>query len=83
MIAMQADLDQIIMEFVARADDIGPFSKLSELGELLESVSPTSIVRETSLYSYLRGVFDARCHWDQSRRNDLIVPQENWGNDDC
>jgi len=61
--------DQKISEFVSKADDMGPFCKLTELKNLLESVPEE--VRETPLYHYLHGVFDARCYFDKSFRNDL------------
>ncbi|WP_319543706.1 hypothetical protein [uncultured Pseudodesulfovibrio sp.] len=62
-------LDKQIMEFVSLADDLGPFCRLSELKTLLESVSAE--VRETPLYHYLHGLYDARCFFDNSHQNDL------------
>jgi hypothetical protein len=67
---MQAE-DQEIMEFVVRVDDLGPFSPLSVLHSLLESVPTGSEIRKTPLYHYLSGVHDARSFWDKTDRNDL------------
>ena len=65
---MQAQ-EQHILEFVTMADHIGPFCKLSELRGLLQSV-PAEI-RDTPLYHYLHGLYDARCFFDKSPMNDL------------
>lgn len=66
---MLAEQEQQILEFIALADDIGPFCRLSELSALLQNAPGE--VRETTLFHYLRGLFDARCFFDKSRMNDL------------
>ncbi|WP_207259687.1 hypothetical protein [Desulfovibrio sp. Huiquan2017] len=63
------DQEQQLWEFVSKADDMGPFCKLTELKNLLETAHDE--IRETPLYHYLHGVLDARCFWDKSFLNDL------------
>lgn len=63
--------DDEVREFQDLVDYHGPFCNLSKLQELIKKAEKSPAIAGTDLFIYLNALFDTRCCYDQTPKNDL------------